>query len=633
VVAALAVAAGIFFRFWELGGAPLAVDEYFFGTSILNIAERGWPGFDCGGLYTRGVLVQYLTVPLLWLGAELEFATRFWPAVASLISIVAVWRIARLAGGILTAAIAATLVSLSVWEIEFARFGRMYSPFQAVFLWYVYFQILHLARGSNKARWAYLTLSALSILVYAGSSFLLAFNFLAVVWPGKRWSVSHLIVAIALLAVGAAFFMTDSRHLGVPTELVPPTAVAESGPALPLNIPDTPDFPLLIAVLGLFFFGSVLLRYRSVTLASHPSILYWMLTVLSFCFGFFALGFGLMIAALLLRLPFPVESTRWTRSHAYLSLLVLLAIWSGVLIALFSLDSDGSRINVQRAMDYMFNYPDLYHFVVRPWLQAIPVTTVLLALLAAPQLWILLSPRHQPESEGLATQRYIAASLILLFMLAALFRQPYTITRYTYFLYPLLLVFTAASIVHWSSSLLKDPRLRAVGMFAPFLLLCVLAEDFRLNHLIRINDPEFRYRTSYEDKLAEHYYIRWDFRAAALFVNERLAPDDSVIVFDQPLPHYLKRTSGIYIPEGSNKQSMVSGCGGKFDLWSNKPLLDTADVYDLIQHTRGDVWLIVRTAAYRFRDPLESSLPERYNLEPEYETQDGHLAVFRVAVH
>jgi hypothetical protein len=148
--------------------------------------------------------------------------------------------------------------------------------------------------------------------------------------------------------------------------------------------------------------------------------------------------------------------------------------------------------------------------------------------------------------------------------------------------------------------------------------------------LIHINDPGIRYRISYDDELAEHYYIRWDFRAAALFVNERLTPDDSVIVFEQPLPHYLERTSGIYIPEGSNKQSMVWGCGGKLDLWSNKPLLDTEDVYDLIKHAQGNVWLIVRTAAYRFRDPLESSLPEQYGLEPEYETQDGHLAVYRM---
>jgi len=77
LVALVAIAWPVF-RFWGLGGAPLAVDEYFLGTSILNTAARGLPEFACGGFYTRGVLTQYLSVPLLWLGQSVEFTVRFW---------------------------------------------------------------------------------------------------------------------------------------------------------------------------------------------------------------------------------------------------------------------------------------------------------------------------------------------------------------------------------------------------------------------------------------------------------------------------------------------------------------------------------------------------------------------------
>src|SRR5688500_7270491 len=114
-LAGAALAAGIFFRRWELGGAPLAFDEIYLGTSILNTAQRGLPEFECGGLYTRAVLMQYLSVPLLELGGSLEFAVRFWPAVAGIMAIVAVWRIGRLAGGHVAAAIAVCLMSLSLW--------------------------------------------------------------------------------------------------------------------------------------------------------------------------------------------------------------------------------------------------------------------------------------------------------------------------------------------------------------------------------------------------------------------------------------------------------------------------------------------------------------------------------------
>ena len=69
--AVVAFCAGVFFRFWGLGDAPLAVDEYFLGTSILNITERGLPEFPCGGYYSRGILIKYLSLVPLFLGTNL----------------------------------------------------------------------------------------------------------------------------------------------------------------------------------------------------------------------------------------------------------------------------------------------------------------------------------------------------------------------------------------------------------------------------------------------------------------------------------------------------------------------------------------------------------------------------------
>jgi hypothetical protein len=565
-------------------------------------------------------------VPLLFFGASLEFAARFWPAVTSLLSIAAVWRIARLAGGIKTAVVATILASLSVWEIEFARFGRMYAPFQAVFLWYVYFQILHLVRGQSAARWAYLALSATSILIYAGASFLLAFNFLALLWPGKRWSFGHLIVATALLFAGAAFFMTDFRHLGVAADAIPATVHTEAM-SLPINIPILPDLILPVLVLGLFFLSLMLWRYRPTIRLSHPSVTYWAFAATSVGFGLFGLALGLLIAGLLIQLPSPLVNERPPPTFMGF---VLVAIWPAVLTGLFWFGGDGLWVSAKDAVSYTFNYPDVYHLVVRPWLQAIPVTTLMLASLAVPQVWVLLAKPHPQNPDELTVQRYVAASLILLFMLSALFYQPYTITRYTYFLYPLLLVFAATSITYWSAFLFKRPPLRAAGIMVPVLLLFIFAEDFRPNHLVDINEPHIRYRTAYDEERATHYYPRWDFRGAASFVNERQAPDDTIITFSEPLPHYLRRTSGIYIEKGSKKESNVWACDGTRDLWSNAPLVDDEAVLRLIGQANGDVWLIMRTEAYRWRYPLEALLPRQYALKPEFISQDGHLAVYRL---
>src|SRR5579872_1341125 len=58
-LAACALAVGVFARLKGLGAAPMAVDEYFIVRSTQNLLKHGWPAFDCGGIYSRGLLLQY----------------------------------------------------------------------------------------------------------------------------------------------------------------------------------------------------------------------------------------------------------------------------------------------------------------------------------------------------------------------------------------------------------------------------------------------------------------------------------------------------------------------------------------------------------------------------------------------
>src|SRR5262245_51357277 len=60
-VTAAAVLAGIVVRFKGLATWPLAVDEYYLARSVENVLRTGAPIYDCGGLYPRGLLIQYLS--------------------------------------------------------------------------------------------------------------------------------------------------------------------------------------------------------------------------------------------------------------------------------------------------------------------------------------------------------------------------------------------------------------------------------------------------------------------------------------------------------------------------------------------------------------------------------------------
>ncbi len=637
LLATTAFLAGIFFRFWDLGGAPLAVDEYFFGTSILNTAKHGLPEFDCGGYYIRGVFIQYLTVPLLALGANLEFAVRFWPAVASILSIVAVWRLGLLIGGVRTASIAVVLISLSVWEVEFARFGRMYAPFQAAFLWYLYFQARHLIKGSEQARWWYLCISGLAIFIYEGAALLLVANFLALIWPGKRWNFAHLCVASGLLVAAVGIRLTDFRHMGATADVAAPSMAENGGHSLtdilslvPVDLATLTAVILPIAAFAALLLGAVLWRYRAALRVAHAATMYWFFVVLCFGCGFIMFGVALVLAGLLMNLELPVRNLNVKPGLLIVGLVALTMLWFGVLIASSQLGGDDIVSSVKNALRHIFDYPDVYFKIVDAWMQAIPVTTLSLAILAAIALTVTLRSKQRALAGG-SYAGYLFGVTILLVLLVAILPLPYATTRYTYFLYPLLIILASLGINYIVE--MRDKK-GSYGSLAVVILLApifVFAEDFRLAHLARINEPGIRFRTEYSTDLAEHYYLRWDFRSVASYVNENVSPADKVIIFEQPLPHYLTRTSGIFIRAGSENHGLVQGCGSERDLWSNAKLLDEeSEVLRMINEAGGRVWLIVRTANYAFRDPMEWSLIERYALSPRFLSQDGYLAVYLI---
>ena len=145
------VIAGIAARFWALGKWPLAIDEYYFAQSVQNVLHFGIPKFPCGGLYVRGLLLQYASALLQLAGLSAELAPRLIAAVCGIIALPAAFKIGRRIGGRDVGLLAVAVLALSVWEIEIGRFGRMYAPFQALFAWYIVFFLAYVVDGKRRA--------------------------------------------------------------------------------------------------------------------------------------------------------------------------------------------------------------------------------------------------------------------------------------------------------------------------------------------------------------------------------------------------------------------------------------------------------------------------------------------------
>ncbi len=200
VIIFIAVIIGIYIRLKGLGTWPLATDEYYIVQSAENILKHGLPQFPNGGYYDRGILLQYLIVPLLSLGVKPEFAGRIFPLLSNLLAIPAVYLITKRVGNQLIATIAVVIFSLSIWEIEFSRFARMYTPFQTIFLWYIYFALKdYYYKSFSNFKWL-LFLSLVSIFVYEGNIFLVLLNFVPFVLY-RKINYKYLIGSVLIFAL------------------------------------------------------------------------------------------------------------------------------------------------------------------------------------------------------------------------------------------------------------------------------------------------------------------------------------------------------------------------------------------------------------------------------------------------
>jgi len=224
MLAGSAVAIGIYFRFLGFSLWPLATDEYYIYRSMAFILDSGLPEFPCGGYYARGLLYQYVTVPLLAFGISPEVSLRLVAILSNLAMLPAAYLLSRRMGGLRVAAATVTILALSIWEIEMARFGRMYAPFQAIFLWYAYHAYCLIETGDHR-RWRWLLgLSLAAPLVWEGGITLALLNFLPILMRRSLWRLAHLLTALAIFSASIAFLQIGFRYLGPASAQPPPIA-------------------------------------------------------------------------------------------------------------------------------------------------------------------------------------------------------------------------------------------------------------------------------------------------------------------------------------------------------------------------------------------------------------------------
>jgi uncharacterized membrane protein SirB2/drug/metabolite transporter superfamily protein YnfA len=585
----VALLVGVYARFKGLGTAPLTVDEYYLARSIENVLRTGLPLFSCGGLYMRGLALQYLAAGEQAAGMSAELAPRLISALCSLAALPAAFLLGRRLRGSLVGILAVALLALSVWEIEIGRFGRMYAPFQAVFVWYLVFFLRYTVDQDKRARWPMIALSILGPLVWEGGVFLLLANLLPAFLrsrPGvierKYWL--ELAGGIALLAIGYWFVTSDFRAvtgdawpLGYDASRVARSIDPVAGLPIPLRLLTQHPAWLAAALVPVAaLLGSLPWIWST---RSRPLLSLGLVAILlAAAVHQFLVVTTLGTLLLLMRYVSPGEILGRQARGFQLAIGVCALFWLA-----FGLSSPswhearlGGLAHAAAMLGYQFlRVPDFIGVVVRPWARALPHLGLALLLLCGAAIIRMALRNEASGEEPLNAERVLLVVFLILLLGASAANPPREETRYVFNLYPLAILIALTTLARVAYRFTRRP---AVAAGATAVVACggfALSEDFQPAHLRYIDSPEATFRVGMSEAMQSHLVIREDYRALSQWLQLHAGAGTVVINSVHGLDYYYHGFDYFYVELYTPEFEDWACRRGTVERWGNYPLLDS----------------------------------------------------------
>jgi hypothetical protein len=126
--------------------------------------------------------------------------------------------------------------------------------------------------------------------------------------------------------------------------------------------------------------------------------------------------------------------------------------------------------------------------------------------------------------------------IVCLLAFTALLTPHQITTRYSFFLYPCILVCVALALRKLATKFISTPKARSAAIASGCLGLFALSPDFNAAHLAKINSDDINFRTGPYARHEKHWYPRHNFKAAAEYLNANAKANDLVIISGLELP-------------------------------------------------------------------------------------------------
>ena len=613
------VVAGGLARFWHLGKWPLAIDEYYFAQSVQNLLHHGIPKFDCGGYYQRGLLLQYASAALQLPGLSAELAPRLIAAISSLIALPAAFQLGRRLGGRDVGLLAVAVLALSVWEVEIGRFGRMYAPFQALFLWYVVFFVQYVVDGRRRAVVPMLVLSALGFAVWEGGIFLVLTNLLPpfIRHPDGRLTRRDVVylVGCSLLLIPAYYLtMADLRtsDSDMPPDYIEPSDTPSES-RLDAAIPPYKTLKAHLIWAGAFLVpvGFVLwaalreIRTRLQPKAQPLAMLGMLLVLACAALHQFELAIGIVVILVLSGIVSTESLTPAAARPLYIAILVCAVFWVAFGVAVSDWHNPGlSSLHTLFLLGYEFvRFPDVVRQIAMPWARTVPLLSLgLFILVTAAVLRGVVRYRDTPPAE-----RILLTLFVVLFLAAAASNPPRQETRYVFFLYPLAILFSIITIGRFMRRMLGESPLGAAAATVVCLLAFVASEDFRPIHLWNIDSEAINFRIGMGSRLSGHYHPRSDTRAAATWLQAHATRGEDLVIIAFPgVDFYYPKSDYFFVAESDPRFESWACSRGTTQRWSNLPMIHSYEALRAKVAGGRRVWMVLEPSRMQ---PILAVLP------------------------
>jgi 4-amino-4-deoxy-L-arabinose transferase-like glycosyltransferase len=660
VILGALIVVGAYLRLTNLDALGFRWDEDLSALAVRAILEHGIPLLPSGMIYPRGGVFLYMMVASAELFGFGELALRLPAALFGIALIPLAYVFGKSLFDVRVGLIAAALITVSYWDIEFSRYARMYSPFGFCYVLTIYCLWKYRVQSISAAGSALcIALAVFTISLHQlGYTLVLAFYFPLILRGPAQWlKPRNWVYPIAASGIVAAFFFIYSdaitRWMRRPVRLsgqsepvaASPDAAASVLDKMPLFSGMLDAAPwLLIGLAAVLMAAAGAWSLRSALPRLHRALL--LLIALCCVLQLFNVALLAWLGLAFLKREGLAAFRRADVIVAAGLIATAFAAWL-ILAALFGLgttDPAQGSGGLKGAIRSLLNYPYFFSFwaYAREW----PMMSVVAVIGGAWAFDKASRPAKTSEGAGspiAARADTAAASGFVLLALATplivngLFETTFEFFRYSVPFNTFYFTLVALALVHWRDvlgALVGPSRRFASSGAAGTVLLSLLVLGFDMSPLrawLVTRQDHFNDGAVYRAFGMER---NSDFKTPGEFVARNAADEDLIIVLDsREYYNYIGRLDYWIRTAVYESQSYRGDDGRLRDSYVGTPLIMSLDeLREVLGAPQRRKWLIASDETLRSTRAVTDDIKALIGQQQEhvvYVGRDGATKVYR----